>query len=109
MAQWNEICLVTAAQLESFGQQLLGRMCARMEQVLETHSGSGGLVQQYGTAADLAKIIGVSSRTINRILAGCTQLEYIVTKDYMGRKGEKRYNIQSFITMFRCNGEMEIA
>ncbi len=96
-----DMVVMTREQMEMFGQQLVQHIRMQVDEALERAGNAVGVEQRYGTKSQIAKMIGVGTRQMERYLAGANWLEYIRPEDYKGAVGEKRYNIADFIEHFR--------
>ena len=96
----GQVCILSAEQLESFKAGLLADVRVQVQDVLDGIRGSDMNRLRYGTASQIGQMMGVTKATVNRVLAGMQSIHYVQTEDYMGRKGDKHYDVDEFFNAF---------
>lgn len=96
----GQVCILSAEQLEAFKADLLADVRVQVQDVLDGIRGSDMNRQRYGTASQIGQMMGVTKATVNRVLAGMPSIHFIQTEDYMGRKGDKHYDVDEFFNAF---------
>ena len=96
----GQVCILSAEQLESFKAVSLADVWVQVQDVLDGIRGSDMNRLRYGTASQIGQMMGVTKATVTRVLAGMQSIHYIQTEDYMGRKGDKHYDVDEFFNAF---------
>lgn len=87
--------IATPKHLAAMMNLLLQRFEAQLKEIRNNHA--AGVKTEWATLTQLAKIFGVSRRTMDRIIPELMRLypiRVIQMKDYLGSKGHRRFRIE---------------